>query len=108
MWFTSSKYKRRWFVIAFNLAMIYLGLQFINFAYDAQYFSMVGFSQHIHVLYAMYLCFIAGLLPNYATSIARELLDLDRRNLRELAEVFVFFLVTILLHAAVIWLALAH
>jgi hypothetical protein len=103
MWFTSSKYKKRWFVIGFNLALIFLGLQFIDLAYATQFFPVDDFEKHLHVLYAMYFAFIAGLLPNYATSIAQELLHLDRRNLKEVAEVFVFFLITLLLNAGVIW-----
>ncbi|MFW5837438.1 MAG: hypothetical protein ACOCVM_05475 [Desulfovibrionaceae bacterium] len=106
MWFTSSKYKRRWFVIAFNLVMIFLGLQFIDFAYEAEFFSATGFPQHLHVLYAMYLAFIAGLLPNYASSIAQEFLTMDRSSLPQLFEVLVFFLITIGLHVGVIWLAI--
>jgi len=37
------------------LSFIYIGLQFIDWAYETQFFQNDSFSEHIQVLYAMYL-----------------------------------------------------
>ncbi len=103
---TFIKYKKGWFKVLVNLVMIFIGMQFIELAYATQYFKNSGMQQNIHVLYAMYLAFIAGLLPNYASIFADEISKLDKRNLKEILEVFIFFLFTCLLNVIVIYFSL--
>jgi|GEM_PF-1165530 len=100
------KHRKGWFKVFVNLVMIFIGMQFIDLAYATQYFNNSGMQQNIHVLYAMYLAFIAGLLPNYASIFADELTQLDKRNFKELLEVFIFFLFTCLLNIIVIYFSL--
>ena len=99
-------HKKGWFKVFMNLVMIFIGMQFIDLAYATQYFKSNNMQQNIHVLYAMYLAFIAGLLPNYASIFADELIQLDRKNFKEILEVFVFFLFTCCLNIAVIYFSL--
>jgi hypothetical protein len=102
-----TQYKQRWFKIIVNLIMIFVGLQFIELAYATQYFGKTDLYGNIHVLYAMYLAFIAGLFPNYATIFATELININRKSIREILEVLIFFVITLVLNIAVIYLALA-
>ena len=106
LWQTFIKYKKGWFKVFVNLIMIFIGMQFIELAYATQYFKNSGLQQNIHVLYAMYLAFIAGLLPNYASIFADEIIQMDKSNLKEILEVFVFFLCTCLLNIIVIYFSL--
>lgn len=106
LWQSFSRHKQRWFKIGINLVMIFIGLQFIELAYATQYFDKTGMKGNIHVLYAMYLAFIAGLFPNYATIFANELMNIDRKSIKELLEIFVFFVITFLLNIAVIYISL--
>ncbi len=105
-WHYFIRYKQRWFKIGINLAMIFVGLQFIELAYATQYFADTNLESNIHVLYAMYLAFIAGLFPNYATLFAIELINMNRKSLQEILEVIGFFLITLLLNILVIYFAL--
>ena len=98
--------KEKWYKVIVNLVMIFIGMQFIELAYATEYFQSKSLSNNIHVLYAMYLAFVAGLFPNYATIFASELISMNRKNLREILEVLVFFLLTFLLNIAVIFLSL--
>lgn len=98
--------KEKWYKVIVNLVMIFIGMQFIELAYATEYFQSKSLSSNIHVLYAMYLAFVAGLFPNYATIFASELISMNRKNLREILEVLVFFLLTFLLNIAVISLSL--
>ncbi len=98
--------KEKWYKVIVNLVMIFIGMQFIELAYTTEYFQSTSLSNNIHVLYAMYLAFVAGLFPNYATIFASELINVNRKNLREILEVLFFFLLTFLLNIAVISLSL--
>ncbi len=106
LWRSFTRHKQRWFKIGVNLVMIFIGLQFIELAYATQYFENTGLQGNIHVLYAMYLAFIAGLFPNYATIFANELMNIDRGSMKELLEIFIFFIVTFLLNILVIYISL--
>ena len=99
-------HKKGWFKVFMNLVMIFIGMQFIDLAYATQYFKGNNTQQNIHVLYAMYLAFIAGLLPNYASIFADELTELDKRGFKELLEVFIFFLFTCVVNIVVIYFSL--
>ena len=106
LWRYWIKYRQRWFKIFVNLIMIFVGLQFIELAYATQYFSKNSLQGNMHVLYAMYLAFIAGLFPNYATIFAVEIMNMNRRNLQEIFEVLFFFVITFVLNIGVIYCAI--
>lgn len=88
-----------------NLVMIFVGMQFIDLAFQTQ-FSNAKPDKAFTILTAMYLAFIAGLFPNYATTLAEELRQVDRRSIKEIFEVILFFLIVLALNAGVIFLAL--
>jgi len=98
--------KEKWVKVVVNLVMIFIGMQFIELAYATEYFSSSNYADNLHVLYAMYLAFIAGLFPNYATIFAVELMNMNRKSLHEVIEVLVFFVLTFLLNAGVIYFSL--
>lgn len=104
----SDTFRRRWFKIGLNMAMIFVGLELIEYAYATQYY----FSEHrlendFPVLEAMYIAFIAGLFPNYATTIADAFIGINITSFRQISAVFAFLIVTFLLNAAVIYVSLA-
>lgn len=99
------KYQDQWFSVTINLIMIFVGMQFIDFAYRMQV-GAPPTGKDFSLLSAMYLAFIAGLFPNYATSFAEALRGTHRKNLAEIGEVLLFFLLILLLNAAVIYAAL--
>lgn len=101
-----TRHKKRWFKIGINLFMIFIGLQFIELAYATQYFGKTGLKGNIHVLDAMYLAFIAGLFPNYATIFANELMNINRKSVEEIFEIIAFFIITFLLNVGVIYVAM--
>ncbi len=101
-----TKHKQRWFKIAINLIMIFIGLEFIELAYATETFGQTNGKGNIYVLYAMYLAFIAGLFPNYATMFADEIININKRNISEVLEIIVFFIITFFLNVGVIYLAL--
>jgi hypothetical protein len=105
----SQRRRGRWFRIGVNLVMIFIGLELIEYAYATQNsFSVYRIENDVSVLKAMYIAFIAGLLPNYASTIAEELADLNLRSLREIAAVALFLSITFLLNVAVIYLSLVY
>lgn len=104
----SEKLKRRWFKIGLNLLMIFVGLELIEYAYATQaYFSKSQIQDDFPVLEAMYLAFIAGLFPNYASTIADAFAGVNVRSLRQIGAVALFVIITLALNAAVIYISLA-
>lgn len=100
-------FHKRWFKVAWNLVMIFVGLELIEYAYATQYyFSAHRLEQDLTVLVAMYIAFIAGLFPNYASTIADAFAGVNIRRPREIGAVLLFVLVTFLLSAAVIYASL--
>ena len=103
----SHTIRRRWFKIGLNLAMIFLGLELIEYAYATQYFfSENRLLQDVPVLEAMYIAFIAGLFPNYATTIADTVMDANINSLRQFTAVAAFLAITFLLNVAVIYVSI--
>ncbi|MFC3226467.1 hypothetical protein ACFOGJ_04455 [Marinibaculum pumilum] len=99
--------RRRWFRIGLNLVMIFVGLELIEYAYATQYyFSESRLMKDLPVLEAMYIAFIAGLFPNYATSIADMVMDVNIRSWRQILAVGTFLLITFLLNVLVIWVSI--
>lgn len=106
VWKYLVREKEKWCKVFVNLGMIFIGMQFIELAYATEYFSSSDLGENLHVLYAMYLAFIAGLFPNYATIFAVELINMNRNSLKEIFEVLIFFALTFLLNVCVIYLSL--
>lgn len=106
VWKYLVREKEKWCKVFVNLVMIFIGMQFIELAYATEYFSSSDLGENLHVLYAMYLAFIAGLFPNYATIFAVELMHMNRKSVREVLEVIFFFILTFLLNVFVIYLSL--
>jgi len=103
----SHTIRRRWFRIGLNLVMIFVGLELIEYAYATQYyFSESRLMKDLPVLEAMYIAFIAGLFPNYATSIADMVMDVNIRSWRQILAVGAFLLITFLLNVLVIWVSI--
>jgi len=102
MWQTLRK-RQGWFKVWVNLVMIFVGMQFIDFAFQMQ-FGDPKQGDHLKVLTAMYLAFIGGLFPNYASTLADELRTIDRRSLKQVGEVLLFFFVVLALNIGVVWL----
>ncbi len=101
--------RQRWFKIAVNLVMIFAGMELIEYAYATQYaFSEQRVEHDLSVLKAMYIAFIAGLFPNYASTIADELYGINLRSVREIGAVLLFLLMTFLLNVAVIYVSLEY
>ncbi|MEQ8347179.1 MAG: hypothetical protein RIB84_25010 [Sneathiellaceae bacterium] len=104
----SRTIRQRWFKIGLNMAMIFVGLELIEYAFATQYyFSGHRLQQDLPVLEAMYIAFIAGLFPNYATTIADAFIGINLSSFREMSAVFLFLIVTFMLNAAVIYVSLA-
>jgi hypothetical protein len=99
------KYRDQWFSVTMNLVMIFVGMQFIDIAYHMQV-DAPPTGKDFSLLSAMYLAFIAGLFPNYATSFAEALRGTHRKSLAEVGEVVLFFFLILVLNAAVIYAAL--
>lgn len=100
-------FRRRWFKVAWNLLMIFIGLELIEYAFATQYyFSAHRLEQDLTVLVAMYIAFIAGRFPNYASTIADPFAGVNIRRPREIGAVLVFVLITFAL-SAVIYASLA-
>mgnify|MGYP006306700999 FL=1 len=106
IWRYIIREREKWCKVVVNLFMIFIGMQFIELAYATEYFSSSNYGDNLHILYAMYLAFIAGLFPNYATIFAVELMNMNRKSLHEVIEVLLFFVLTFLLNAAVIYFSL--
>jgi len=105
----SETLRRRWFKIGVNLVMIFVGLQLIEYAYATQtYFSEHRIRQDFPVLEAMYIAFIAGLFPNYASTIADAFIGINLRSFSQICAVLLFLIIIFALNAAVIYLSLAH
>ncbi|MFP4257886.1 MAG: hypothetical protein ACLFRE_02690 [Desulfovermiculus sp.] len=105
-WTYLIREKEKWCKVFVNLVMIFIGMQFIELAYATEFFSTSDLGENLYVLYAMYLAFIAGLFPNYATIFAVELMNINRTSLKEIFEVLIFFVLTFLLNAGVIYISL--
>jgi hypothetical protein len=96
-----------WFKIGVNLVMIFIGMELIEYAYATQYaFSEQRLEHDLSVLKAMYIAFIAGLFPNYASTIADELYGINLRSVREIGAVLLFLSITFALNVAVIYVSL--
>lgn len=101
--------RRRWFKIGVNLVLIFAGMELIEYAYATQYaFSEQRVSDDLSVLKAMYIAFIAGLFPNYASTIADAFYGINVRSLRQIGAVLLFLIITFLLNVAVIYVSLHY
>lgn len=105
----SETLRRRWFKIGLNLAMIFVGLELIEYAYATQvFFSESRLQADVPVLEAMYIAFIAGLFPNYASTIADAFTGIRVWSFREFGAVVLFLLITFALNVAVVYLSLVY